>query len=123
MAKYRYSTTSIPGDTDNHNLRPGHTTENTPVSTKFHSGDTALGNEIWEASNYISGSHPQYQGDKWLHVSKLIRKNTSEEDIDCWMAIVHQGKKISVLTEVKPTAHKFDPDDVSPGRNIDPDEA
>lgn len=104
MDKYRYSATSIPKDNDNLNLRIGHSTIHDLFvkgnqAIKFHAGDTALGNEIWEASTFIPGKHSQHQGDKWLHVIKLIRSDNSEENIDCWMAIVHQAKQISVLTE------------------------
>ncbi len=96
---YRYSATSIPGDLDNHNLRPGHSTGNTPFPTKCQPGDMVFGNEIWSDTG-TGREHENNVSELWLHVESLERKTTLEKiPIDCWMAIYHKRLPISILTK------------------------
>ncbi len=91
MAKYRYSATSIPGDSDNHNLRPDHNTSKPRLATQCKAGETVEGNEIWTATKTTAENEA---GDIWLHVLSL-----EGHPINGWMAITHKGEKMSVLTD------------------------
>lgn len=92
MAKYKYSATPYPRDTNN-NLRPDHNTIKSKLSTQCKAGETAEGNEIWTATKTTNENK---EGDIWLHVLSL-----EGNSIDCWMAIVHMGDVVSTLTENK----------------------